>query len=75
MAPLAHGAVVACFTAVALVLAGDQGPPPSTAVATGLDLAHRDVLTVALWSAPVGLAVVWPWLARRWGRLWGAEGR
>ncbi|MFE5396148.1 hypothetical protein ACFQ9U_16520 [Streptomyces sp. NPDC056568] len=71
VALLAHAAVVACFTAVALVLAGDPG---SSAVATSLDLAHRDVLTVPLWSALVGLAVVWPWLAPRWGRLWGAGG-
>ncbi|MEW2267318.1 hypothetical protein ACGF5T_17630 [Streptomyces sp. NPDC047853] len=36
----AFTAVVVCFTAVALVLAGD---PSSSDVATSLDLAHRDV--------------------------------
>ncbi|MEW2267319.1 hypothetical protein ACGF5T_17635 [Streptomyces sp. NPDC047853] len=25
-------------------------------------------------SALAGLAVVWPWLASHWGRLWGAGG-
>ncbi|MGW3866305.1 hypothetical protein ACWEDZ_33220 [Streptomyces sp. NPDC005047] len=66
---LVHAAVVVCFTTVALVLAGD---PWSSAAASSLDLAHRDVLTVPLWSALVGLAVLWPLLAPRWSRLWGA---
>ncbi|MHC8420743.1 hypothetical protein ACH121_13090 [Streptomyces sp. NB004] len=66
---LVHAAVVVCFTTVALLLAGD---PWSSAAASSLDLAHRDVLTVPLWSALVGLAVLWPLLAPRWSRLWAA---
>lgn len=66
---LVHAAVVVCFTTVALVLAGDPWP---SAAASSLDLAHRDVPTVPVWSALAGVAVLWPLLAPRWSRLWDA---
>lgn len=47
------------------------GGPPGTALATGLDLAHRGLLTVPVWAALTALPLPWPLLAGAWGRRWG----
>ncbi|MEU6549188.1 M48 family metalloprotease [Streptomyces sp. NPDC046915] len=67
LALLAHAAVVTLLGGVALALAGD---PLSAAVASSLELAHRDLLTVPLWAAVVCVVLVWPELAAAWLRLW-----
>ncbi|MFF4399562.1 M48 family metalloprotease [Streptomyces sp. NPDC001480] len=67
LALLAHATVVTLLGGVALVLAGDPLP---AAVASSLELAHRNLLTVPLWAAVVCVVLVWPELAAVWLRLW-----
>ncbi|MFJ9821377.1 hypothetical protein ACIRU3_40210 [Streptomyces sp. NPDC101151] len=71
VALLAYALLTTCLAAVALVLLGD---PPSAAIASSVELAHRDLLTVPLWSGMVAVVLVWPALAGLWLRLWRGPG-
>ncbi|MGW0882522.1 hypothetical protein [Streptomyces sp. NPDC002671] len=64
---LAYALVATCLAAGALVLLGH---PPSAAVASSVELAHRNLLTAPLWSGIVAVILVWPALAGLWLRLW-----
>ncbi|MFE4830214.1 M48 family metalloprotease [Streptomyces sp. NPDC056672] len=69
IALLLHAVVVTCAAIPGLILLGDA---PGTAVASSLDLAHRDLLIRPRWAIVLAVVLLWPLLARPWLRLWGA---
>ncbi|MFF7200095.1 hypothetical protein [Streptomyces sp. NPDC008141] len=69
LALLVQAVVVTAFAVPSLILAGD---PARNAVASSLDLAHRNLLPVPLWTAILVILLVWPAVEGFWPRLWGA---
>lgn len=69
LALLVQAVVVTAFAVPSLILAGD---PARNAVASSLDLAHRNLLPVPLWTAILVIVMVWPALDGFWLRLRGA---
>ncbi|MFD3436535.1 hypothetical protein ACFWU3_03395 [Streptomyces sp. NPDC058685] len=69
LALLVQAVVVTAFAVPSLILVGDPAP---NAVASSLDLAHRNLLPVPLWTTIVVILLVWPAVEGFWLRLWGA---
>ncbi|MFD7896580.1 hypothetical protein [Streptomyces sp. NPDC059743] len=69
IALLLYAVLVTPFGVVSLIALGDA---PLTALASGLDLAHRDLLFWPWWAVILTVVLLWPLLAKPWLRLWGA---